>query len=273
MLGIQHYFKPGSVDEALTLLQSENACALAGGQHVLVTERTTALSLVDLQAVGLDGLTRQGGRLHVGAMVRLQQMVDSPLVRPLLADAAQREGPLTYRNAATVGGTVATNDALSHVLLALLVLDAEVQLRKVGGSSNLALDRLVDDPAGATAGGLIVGITALAEAAGTAIATVARTPRDRPIVAAVVRLTRQGDGCVEARIALGGVAARPVRAREAEALLAGRRFDDRLAGAAAERAAADLQPPTDFRGTAEYRRAMAAVLARRALQEAWSKSS
>ena len=61
--------------------------------------------------------------------------------------------------------------------------------------------------------------------------------------------------------------------RAAEALLAGQRFDDRLAEAAAERAAADLRPPADFRGTAEYRRAMAMVLTRRALLEAWSKTA
>jgi carbon-monoxide dehydrogenase medium subunit len=272
MLGIRNYYRPGSVDEALALLQLENACPLAGGQQVLVAERSVPLALVDLQVVGLDGLTRQDERLHIGAMVRLQQLVDSALVHPLLADAARREGPLTYRNAATVGGTVATNDACSRVLLALLALDAEVQIRNARGSDNLALDRLLDDPAGATAGGLIVGVTALAEVAGTGVATVARTPRDRPIVAAVVRLARQGGVCTEARIALGGVAGRPLRARDAEALLSGQPFDDRRAEVVAARAAADLQPPADFRGTAEYRREMAAVLTRRALQEAWSKS-
>ncbi len=93
----------------------------------------------------------------------------------------------------------------------------------------------------------------------------------RPIVAAAVRLTRRGDVCDVARIALAGVAGRPVRAYGAEAYLAGKRLDDRLAGDVAVRVSADLQPPADFRGTAEYRREMAAVLTRRALLEAWSK--
>lgn len=272
MRRIQQYFKPGSVPEALALLQSHNARPLAGGQRVLVEEPLAPASLVDLQALGLDGLVHQDGRLRIGAMVRLQQLVDSPVVPPLLLDAARREGPLTYRHAATVGGTVATGDALSCVLLALLVLDAEVHIHQADGSKTISLLDLLADPAGALGNGLIVGVDVSGEAIGTAFAMVARTPRDRPIVAAAVRLARRGDRCAEARIALGGVAPRPLRVREVEALLSDVPFDDYLAATAARRAAADLQPPTDFRGTAEYRQAMAEVLTRRALREAWSKA-
>jgi carbon-monoxide dehydrogenase medium subunit len=273
MRRIQQYFRPGGVDEALALLAAQTARPLAGGQRVLVEDALDPVSLVDLQALGLDDLVRQDGRLRIGAMVRLQTLVHSALVPPLLADAARREGPLTYRHAATVGGTVATGDALSCVLLALLALDAEVHIRQAAGSKIISLDDLLADSAAVLAGGLIVGVDVLIEAGGTAFAMVARTPRDRPIVAAAVRVARRGDRCVEARIALGGVAARPLRVPKVEAFLTDAPFDQQLADTVARQAAADLQPPTDFRGTAEYRRAMAAVLTRRALQEAWSKAS
>jgi carbon-monoxide dehydrogenase medium subunit len=271
MPGVKEYYRPGSLDEALTLMRRSGVLPLAGGQHVIAAQRRDVQAFVDLQALGLDGLTVEAGRLNIGAMVRLQQLVESPQVGSLLAEAAQREGPLTYRCAATVGGTIVTHDPLSYLLLSLLVLDAQVTVQRVGGSRTISLDEMLDDPGCALGGGLITGVSTPAGTAGSAIASVARTPRDRPIVAAVVRLTRRGDACGEVRIALGGVADRPICARQAETRLTARRFDEQFAGEVASQIAAGLQPPADFRGSAAYRREMAAVLVRRALVEAWSK--
>ena len=271
MLGIKEYHRPATLNQALSLLQRPGALPLAGGQSLLAEPRDDMHAVVDLQALGLDSLQVEGERLTIGAMVRLQQLVESPHAGPLLAEAARREGPLTYRYAATVGGTIVTHDASSYLLLSLLVMDAEVEVQRVDGRRVFCLDELLDDPAAALKGGLITGVSALAKATGSAIAGVARTPRDKPIVVVVVRLARQGDACREARIALGGVAARPLRAHQAEEELTGRRFNERLVGEVAARGVASLQPPADFRGSADYRREMATVLTRRALLEVWSK--
>jgi probable selenate reductase FAD-binding subunit len=271
MLRVQQYYLPHSLDEALSLLQCQGTLPLAGGQYLLASQRPDVQALVDLQAIKINSLAIGGGQLRIGAMVRLQQLVESPDVPPMLAEAARREGALTYRYAATVGGTIVSHDPSSRVLLSLLVMDARVNLRRVGDGRTLGLDELLDDPAGAIQGGLITGVTVPAEAIGTATADVARTPSDRPIVAAAVYLVRAGNTCSEARIALGGVAGRPVRLRSAEARLAGQPFSESLAADVAAESAAGLQPRSDFRGGSEYRRAMAAVLMRRALVEAWSK--
>jgi CO/xanthine dehydrogenase FAD-binding subunit len=211
--------------------------------------------------------------LRIGSMVRLQQLAESVQACPLLSEAARREGPLTYRNAVTVGGTIVTRDPGSYVLLGLLVLNAQVQVNRADGNVTLGLDHLLDDPHGALKGGLITELSLdLSErASGTAITDVARTPRDRPIVAVVVRLDRQGDTCQEACIAVGGVEDRPLRAWDAERRLAGHVFSEHLAEAAAVAVTTSLNPPSDFRGSGEYRREMAAVLIQRALVEAWSK--
>ncbi len=100
---------------------------------------------------------------------------------------------------------------------------------------------------------------------------VARTPRDKPIVAVAVRVTRDGDLCGGVRIALAGVADRPICAYEAEDRLKGQLFDKRLVDVAVTNLLEHLDPPSDFKGSSEYRREMAAVLTRRALLKACDK--
>ena len=86
-----------------------------------------------------------------------------------------------------------------------------------------------------------------------------------------VRLERQGETCRTARIALAGVAERPLRAVSAEALLEGHRFDPPRLDQATELLAGQLTPRSNWRASREYRRAMASVLTRRALNRAWAQ--
>ncbi len=274
---VKEYHRPQTLDEALALLRRDaTTVPLAGGTHLVPA--LTASAVVDLQALGLDELVVDGSRANFGAMVRLQRLVDSARdqVGEFVAEAARREGPRTYRNAATIGGTIAIGDPSSCLLIALLVLDAEVQLR-LPDPAIVSLDRLLDDPHKFLGGGLITGVTALsaAGAPGVALATVARTPRDKPIVAAAVRMAQTGeldsDLCSDVRIALAGVTDRPIRAYEAEERLKGQPFEKGLVDAAVTAALTGLHVPSDFKGSQEYRCSMAGALAWRALQEACSK--
>lgn len=270
---VKAYHRPHTLEEALRLLHSEDALPLAGGQQLLAAERHAAHAVVDLQALGLDRIETERERLKIGAMVRLQQLVEAPHGSPFLAEAAHRDGPLTYRNAATVGGTIATHDPLSCLLLGLLVLDAEVEVQRHDGTLVVALDQLVTDPAHWLQRGLVTAVTVRPQVGGTAMAVVARTPRDRPTVAVAARVVRRGDQCAEVRLAWGGVAAYPLRAYAVEQALSGQTLEDARIEAAVAPAIAALQPRSDFRGSAEYRRAMIGVLTRRALWEAWSKAA
>jgi carbon-monoxide dehydrogenase medium subunit len=273
MLRISEYHRPRTLDEALALLQrGQTSVPLAGGTELAPSRAPYAQAVVDLQALGLDELSVEGFHMHIGAMVPLQRLVESSVVGEFLAESAHLEGPITYRNAATVGGTVASGDSLSHVLIALLALDAEVHLR-LPGPATVSLDRLLDDPHKFLDGGLITSVTALSPdgAPGTAMVRVARTPRDRPIVAAAACVIRESERCGGARIALAGVANRPIRIYEAEDRLKGQPFDRELVDATLKAAVERLKPPSDFKGSGEYRREMAAVLTRRALLEAWDR--
>jgi carbon-monoxide dehydrogenase medium subunit len=273
MIPIHAYHRPQTLEEALALLQRDPSSApLAGGTDLIPSRPQDVQAVVDLQALGLDQISVEGFWLHIGATVSLQRLVGSQGAGELLVEAARLEGPLTYRHAATVGGTIATGDPVSHVLIALLALDAAVHLR-LPDPATVSLDRILDDPRKFLDGGIITGVTALstAGAPGTAMARVARTPRDWPIVAAAVRVIREGEVCSSARIALAGVAERPVRAYAAEGRLKGRPFDEESLKAALAILVDSVEPQSDYRGSGEYRREMAAILTRRALREAWEK--
>jgi carbon-monoxide dehydrogenase medium subunit len=107
---------------------------------------------------------------------------------------------------------------------------------------------------------------------GAALERVARAPRDLPIVAAAARLEVAGGVCRAARLALAGAGPRPQRWPAAEDLLQGQPLSEGLLAQAAQTAEA-ANPVGDFRGSAEYRRAVAVPLARRALAAAWRQAA
>lgn len=236
------YHRPKTVAEALELLQQEDVhCKiLAGGTHLVPTLAADVDEVVDLQATGLDQIENVDGRLTIGAMVRLQAIVDDKTLPPLLRETARRAGPNTFRNQETVGGTIVTASAESELLAALLVHNTNVTVETLAGKRTLPLADFLADVEGGLQDGLLTSVS-LDTGGETAHARVARTPEDNPIVAAVAR--RAGP---DTFLALCGVAATPI--------LVGRDDLD------------TLEPPADFRGSSQYRKEMALVLARRTLK-------
>lgn len=231
---IETYHRPATLEQALSLLEAGGAAILGGGTSLVAAGGPSAV--VDLQDLGLDAITLDGGRIWIGAMVRLRALVESDLAPAILRELAQREAPNTIRNAATIGGTVATGDPESELVAGLLAHDAEITLVASGSTRSLGVgEYLHDRPPG------IITQISLESGGSAAAARTGRTPADRPIVAAVAR--RGDDGGV--RLALTGVASTPLLIDPAD-------IDD-------------LVPPTDFRGSTEYRGHLATVLAARAI--------
>lgn len=232
------YHRPRSLDEAHALLSNPRHALLAGGTLIVPASRKPTdegVSLIDLQALGLDTIEEDGDRLTIGAMVRLGDLMVDARTPSLLADLCRRELPSTLRNAATLGGTVGAAEADSVLLAGLLVHDAAIGL-------HAATDRSLAALLAAAVTDLITAVSVETSGKG-AIAVTGRTPADVPIVAAVGRLTASG-----IRLALTGVAATPVLVDPA----------DPTAG---------LAPTADFRGTADYRLHLAATLSTRVLEQ------
>jgi len=241
MAPIRAYHRPETIEDALALVAHTDvdATILAGGTVINGLPEDDPIDVVDLQALGLDQLEPDGDRLRIGAMVRLSDLAENDLVPALLRDLARREAPNTLRNAATVGGTVVAADAESELVAGLLAFEATVAIVHSIGSESIPLDELLVDRSRLGLG-IITGITV--DVGGDAAAErTGRTPADRPIVMVVGR--RAEDGTI--RLALTGVDTTPVLVDIGD-----------LAG---------LQPPADFRGSAEYRRELARVLTARVM--------
>lgn len=272
------YHLAGSADEAVEVLaeRGEAARVLAGGQSLvpLLNMRLAAVSdLVDLnRCTDLDAVRTEDGWLEIGAMTRQRTAELSSLVSrecPLLGEGLRWVGHPPIRNRGTVGGSLVHADPAAELPAVAVALDAVLRLRGPGGERDV------------TAAEFFSGVFETAIAAGELLVTV-RFPRQAPgarscflelarrhgdfAIAGVAAVLRTEQGRVaEARLALAGVDATPVRAARAEAALVGEAPSPKLFAHAAEVASGECSPTADLHGSPDYRRQLVRVLVERAL--------
>jgi carbon-monoxide dehydrogenase medium subunit len=277
------YRAPRRVDEALAILREygEDARAIAGGTALVTMMRQRLVRpgcLVSLREVaGLDRIEAADGTLRLGALVTHRAAETSPLVRervPVLAETFRRVATVRIRHMATLGGALAHADPNQDPPVTLLALGARVEIRGAGGARELSIGEFFRDyyESALEPGELVTGIGVPVPAVGSGAAFVKFLPRtadDYATVAVAAIVTLDGDRCREARIALGSVGVTPLRGRAAEALLSGERMSQSLLDAAGEAVKPEVDPLSDHRGSAAYKREMAAVMVRRALTQAW----
>ena len=264
--------RPASLAEAAALLRRPGLRVLAGGSELTGGAYDPEIrAVVDLSGLGLAEIRVGADGWHLGAMVTLAALEAEESLRLLpgniLGRAAHLSAPRTLRNAATLGGTVVGSSASPELTTALLALGARVELCNPS-PMQLPLAEVLARKAELFPGALLTAITLAPPAvnARAGLARVARTPADVAIACAVALVEVKDDRIQEARIALGGLA--PAPALLAAAMqLAGQSFAAPAVTRAAETAAA-LASVSDIRGSAEYRRWIAPVLVRRALEEA-----
>ena len=279
------YTAVGSIDEAVAELRQhgDTAKLLAGGQSLLplLNMRLAAPErLIDLNRVmELAYIRVRDGGLAVGAMTRQRAVERSALAArqvPLLADALPWVGHFQIRNRGTLGGSLSHADPAAELPAVALCLDARFTVRGPAGERTIAAaDFFVTQLTTALAPTELlteVWFPAAARNSGAAWMELARRHGDYALAGVAAVVTLAGDRIGEARLALTGVADRPVRAREAEARLVGEALTPEVLAEAAEALRRAIEPGSDIHATAAYRRHIAGVLAGRALRLATSRA-
>ena len=270
------YLSPATVEDAVAVRANSPASAfLLGGTDLLPQMRSGRRSpetLIDLKRIPELHEIRENpdGGLSIGAAVPLADLETHPLVLarfPLLAECAKTVGAWPLRQRATLAGNVCNASPAADTAVALLALDAVVNVASTTGRLAMAVSELFLGP-GQTAlmpGDLVTEIVLPGAAAGFRGSYQRLSRRKGMDLATVGVLVGKRDGVPAPwRVALAAVAPTPLRVRAAEELLVAKGAS--AAREAAELAVAACRPITDLRGSAEYRREMVGVLVRRGVE-------
>ena len=278
------YRTPKSLKEVHTNLKEfgSDAKLVAGGTALIIMMKQRLVRpscLISLRSVrGLNGIELQNGGLRIGGLATHRQLETSPLIRrrlPVLAETYHHVATLRVRNMATVGGGLAHADPNQDPPPSLIALGATLKATSANGSRVIPMDEFFKDyyETVLNPDELIteVMVPKLPPNSGAAyIKFLPRTADDYATVsaAAVLTLDKSNKTVADVRIALGSVGVTPIRATAAEAVLRGQPLKAEAFAEAGEKAKEAVDPISDFRGSAGYKKDMAAVFVRRALEQA-----
>ena len=287
------YFAPTTIEETFDLLSQHagDVKILAGGMSLIPLMKLRLASpayVVDINRVkGLDYIKESGDgkSLLVGSLTRHYSLESSPLVRkraPLLSEAAASIGDPQVRNRGTIGGALAHSDPSGDLGSAILALRGKVNVTGPSGSRGIPIDDfLVDTFSTALKDDEVITEVEVPlrddTRSGSAYLKLERKAGDFATAAVAVQLALQekgdGDYFTYAGIGLTALGPKNLRASNAEACLAGKRQTKAAVAAAASAAEKECSPTDDpLRGSAKYKREMAGVFTRRALELALSRA-
>jgi aerobic carbon-monoxide dehydrogenase medium subunit len=274
------YEVAGSVEEAIELLGGEDAKLLAGGHSLLPLMKLRLARpalLVDIGRLEDLSYVRDAGEaLAIGALTRHHDLAIDPLVQehcPLLSHAAGLIGDPQVRHRGTIGGSLAHGDPASDLPTILVALDAEIAARGPEGERTFAAGdffrSLFETALGPQDVMTEIRVPKLGTWKGWSYLKFSRRAQDWATVGVAAVVRRENGTIEDVAVALTNMGSTPLRARAVEQALAGAKGDS--AATAAEHAADDTSPPSDTNASADFRRHLACVLTRRALEEALAR--
>jgi aerobic carbon-monoxide dehydrogenase medium subunit len=279
------YHRPRKIEEALSLLGEfgDDGKILAGGQSLMPLMNfrlAQPAHIIDINFIdGMDYARSDEGVIKIGCLARQSHLLDSQIVRercPLLSEALTYVGYEQIRNRGTMCGSLAHADPAAELPAVLLALDGFVTVRnlrmkreiaardffKAYLTTSLSKDEMV----------LEASIPETPPGAGWSFMEFARRNGDFAIVGVAVLLLREQEKISDARIALTGVGDKPWREPSVEQMLVGQKASTDLFAKVGAEIAAQINPGADIHASESYKRSLASVLARRALDAAWRKA-
>jgi CO/xanthine dehydrogenase FAD-binding subunit len=282
------YVKPESVEEALSLLERNDDGKMkifAGGTDVIPKLKGRVVkapeTLMDLK--GISELAylenEEGAHLRIGALATISEVANAPFVKngfPMLSQAAKSIASRQVQNRGTIVGNICNAVPSADSAPALLCLGAEVICLSKRGERTIKIGDFFTGP-----NKTVVGLTEMVKEIrvpkipergnGVYIKFSPRSKMDLAVVGVGVMVVRKDGVFKDVKIGLGAVAPTPIRARKAEAVLAGAKIDDEVIERAARLASEESKPIDDQRASAEYRKMIVEVLVRRAIHQCLSK--
>ena len=281
------YAAPATLDEAIVLLgeYGDRARLMAGGtdlmQRMQIGEADVPECIVSLRNfAALACINANDDAITIGALATLREVERHEQIREryaVLAEAAASIGSPQIRNRATLVGNVCSASPAADGAVALVALDASVQIVGSDGETEVPIGDFFIGPRQSCleTSQIVTAIVLPARTwSGSAYARSGlRRAMDCCVASAAAALTVGDDGTIgEVRVALGALAPTPIRVPAAEEALTGQALSEELLSEVAAAASAAAQPISDIRGTAEYRRELAGTLARRAVGTAYERA-
>jgi carbon-monoxide dehydrogenase medium subunit len=281
------YHAPKTLEEALRLLErhGDEAKLLAGGHSLLPLMKLRLASprfVIDIGKLrGMSYVREEEGMIAIGALTTHADVASAELLTqkcPLLSETAMEIGDVQVRNRGTIGGSLAHADPAADYPASILALDAEIVAATSGGTRTIAArDFFVDMLTTQLRHGEIltqVRVPIQKGRTGAAYKKLYQPASGFAIVGVAARLSLSANGKIEsAAIGVTGLGPKAFRAEAAEKALVGKKPGEKEIASAAKLAPRGIEPLGDLHASSDYRREMAIVFARRALEAAAARAS
>ena len=275
------YHRANSVDDAVQLLRKHGADAklLAGG-HSLIPLLKFRLAqpahLIDISRIrDLSGIREENDAIVIGALTTHQQIETSELLKskcPVLVETAEHIGDVQVRNKGTLGGSAAHADPASDYPAALFALEVEFVMQGPNGRRTLSVDDffvgMLTSALGPDEILTHIRIPVQPPDTGASYQKFAQKASGFAICGVAALITHANGKCTRARIGITGVAQKAYRATAVEQAIEGRALSNEEIAAAASKAAENVEALGDIHASAEYRKDLARIYTRRAIQAA-----
>lgn len=279
------YVEPKTIEEAIQYLATygEKAKVIAGGTDLIVQmkmDKVHPAYLINIAKLpALRYLIEENG-LRISALTPFREVEKSKIIKKryvALHEAAQSVSSVQIKNMGTIGGNLCNASPAADSAPPLIAFGAKVKLAEGNRERVLTLEEFFIGPGKTVLSSkellIEIQVPELTSQTGSAFLKMIRVSADLAKISAAVVVTREKDLCRDCKIVLGSVAEVPLRTKEAEKILIGKKFKEDLVQKASFSVSDEIKPINDMRSTAWYRREVSKVLVRDAINLAWERAA